>query len=357
MSQLYPARLIAFYLPQYHPIPENNQFWGEGFTEWTNVTKAKPLFPGHHQPKLPSDLGFYDLRVPEVRLAQVALAQAAGIEAFCYWHYWFGNGKRVMNSVFDEVLASKKPNFPFCLAWANESWTGVWHGMNNRVLIEQQYGGIKDFTDHFYTVLPAFQDKRYVKVEGCPLFLIYKPKDLPSAERFTNLWRELAVKEGLKGIHFVATYYEREQLKFGADAFVSSNPWSGKHGKASVNYVFNRAFETMGIPIPELFNYKRYVRLMMNERLSQYEYPVVVPNWDNTPRSKYRGKLFYNSSPQLYEQWLKTEILKLQNRPLEKRLVFLKSWNEWAEGNFLEPSRKYGHQYLEATRNALLNKK
>ena len=165
------ARAIAFYLPQYHPIKENDEYWGKGFTEWTNVVKSKPLFKEHQQPKLPADLGLYDLRVPEVRKQQADMARAYGIEAFCYWHYWFGNKKRVLERIFEEVLESGEPDFPFCLGWANESWSGKWHGMDDDIMLEQSYPSTADMVDHFYTLLPAFRDKRYFTVDGKPLFL------------------------------------------------------------------------------------------------------------------------------------------------------------------------------------------
>ena len=192
-----PPRLIAYYLPQYHPIPENDAWWGNGFTEWTNVAKAKPLFRGHYQPHIPADLGFYDLRVPEVREAQAALAREAGIEGFCYWHYWFG-GKRLLERPFDEVLASGKPDFPFCLAWANASWTGIWYGADDRILQEQTYPGLEDHRAHFEALLPAFKDPRYIRVDGKPLFMIFQPVDL-SADVIA-FWQQLALAAGLPGI-------------------------------------------------------------------------------------------------------------------------------------------------------------
>jgi lipopolysaccharide biosynthesis protein len=201
MSEIRP---IAFYLPQFHPIPENDEWWGKGFSEWTNVTKAKPLFEGHKQPHFPADMGYYDLRVPEVREQQAQLARDAGIEGFCYWHYYFGNGKRLLERPFNEVLKSGKPDFPFCLAWANESWSGIWHGASDRILINQEYLGLKDYEAHFYDLLPAFLDKRYIRVEDKPLFLIYNPTDLPDMQEFCDIFKNLAVKNNLKGIHLVA---------------------------------------------------------------------------------------------------------------------------------------------------------
>ena len=165
-------RLIAFYLPQFHPIPENDEWWGRGFTEWTNVAKAVPLFRGHYQPHFPADLGFYDLRVPEVREAQAAMAKAYGIEGFCYYHYWFGHGRRLLERPFNEVLSSGKPDFPFCLCWANDTWTGIWHGAPNKVLIEQRYPGVEDYKAHFYALLDAFRDPRYMTVDGKKIFII-----------------------------------------------------------------------------------------------------------------------------------------------------------------------------------------
>ena len=196
-------RPIAIYLPQFHPIPENDEWWGKGFTEWTNVVKAKPLFKGHEQPKFPGELGFYDLRVAEVREQQAELARKHGIEGFMYWHYWFA-GKRILERPFQEVLESGKPDFPFCLGWANETWKGTWHGLSeNKALIEQTYPGIEDHQKHFYAVLSAFQDKRYITVEGKPIFLIYRPFEIPEVGLLIQLWRELAVKNELKGIYFI----------------------------------------------------------------------------------------------------------------------------------------------------------
>lgn len=203
------ARVIAFYLPQFHPVPENDEWWGKGFTEWTNVGKARSLFPGHYQPKVPADLGYYDLRVSETRKAQADMAREYGIEGFCYWHYWFGNGKRLLERPFNEVLASGEPDFPFCLAWANESWRGYYHGIKAKeTLIDQLYPGEEDYIAHFNAVLPAFKDKRYITVDGKPLFMIYHPFDNQmEINTFIKLWRELAVQNGLEGIFFVGQTY------------------------------------------------------------------------------------------------------------------------------------------------------
>ncbi len=196
--------VVALYLPQFHPIKENDEWWEPGFTEWTNVTKAKPLYWGHHQPNLPSELGFYDLRVSETREQQAQLAREYGVDAFCYYHYWFGNGRRILERPFEEVLASGKPDFPFMLCWANETWSGIWHGLDNRILIRQAYPGPEDHKQHFKTLLPAFRDKRYLKVNGKPIFMVYRPEALPNPEEFCQIWRTLAIEADLPGMYLIA---------------------------------------------------------------------------------------------------------------------------------------------------------
>ncbi|MFM7439390.1 MAG: glycoside hydrolase family 99-like domain-containing protein, partial [Snowella sp.] len=220
------ARLIAFYLPQYHPIPENDEWWGKGFTEWTNVTKAKPLFKGHCQPNLPADLGFYDLRIPEVREAQAQLAKDHGIAGFCYWHYWFGKGKRLLDRPFSEVLKSGKPEFPFCLAWANHSWSGIWLGSPDKILIEQTYPGLEDYQDHFAAVVEAFADYRYLTVDGKPIFVIFEPYALPNPREFTQCWQQLSQQAGFPGIYFVGLSFSLSWNHFddGFAAFTSHPP-------------------------------------------------------------------------------------------------------------------------------------
>ncbi len=343
--------LIAFYLPQYHPIPENDKWWGKGFTEWTNVTKAKPLYKGHVQPKLPADLGYYDLRLPEVRQAQADLAQKYGLSAFCYWHYWFGNGKRMLDRPFNEVLKSSKPDFPFCLSWANQTWTGHWHGQGKEVLIEQKYGGIKDYESHFYEVLPSFSDKRYVKVEGKPLFLVYNPWDIPDPKEFTDCWRNLARKNGLVGIYFLAMDHHGNIDKYGMDA----STW---HEPVSYQYFPERYYKRWARKIgirenPKRIEYADFVKYTLNKKLAEYQYPIVVPNWDNTPRSQHNGLVFENSNPELFRKHLSKAIKLVEDRKSEQKLIFIKSWNEWAEGNYLEPDQQYGDAYLQVIKELM----
>ena len=219
------ARLIAKYLPQFHPIPENDRWWGKGFTEWTNTASAKPLFPGHEQPSIPADLGYYDLRVSESREAQAELARQYGIEGFCYWHYWFGGGKRLLERPLNEVLRSGKPDFPFCLGWANHTWSGIWHGAPDQVLMEQTYPGLHDVKDHFYAMLEAFQDRRYMKIDGRNIFCIYRMGELEEATLFFSTWRELAVKEGIPDFYFIGIAdYPWRMSDEGYDGFTTNPP-------------------------------------------------------------------------------------------------------------------------------------
>lgn len=347
------ARLIAFYLPQYHPIPENDKWWGKGFTEWTNVAKAKPLFRGHYQPHLPADLGFYDLRVPESRQAQADLAKEYGIEGFCYWHYWFGNGKRPLERPFNEVVNSTEPEFPFCLAWANDSWSGIWHGNPDRILIEQTYPGEEDYENHFYSLLKAFKDKRYILVNNKLLFLVYCPKELPNSKEYTDLWRRLADREGLPGFHFVGVSDGGwNPLENGFNAVVQDSPFASL---TNYNSLFFRLLIKFGLDTinknilkkPRIHHYKDLVDFLKNRKLEDIEYPLVIPNWDNTPRSGFNGLVLDKSTPELFEEMLKDAISLVKNKNIENNLIFVKSWNEWAEGNYLEPDKKFGFGYLE----------
>lgn len=352
------ARLIAFYLPQYHPIPENDEWWGRGFTEWTNTAKAKPLFKGHYQPHVPADLGFYDLRVPETRAAQAAMAREYGIEAFCYYHYWFA-GHRLLERPFNEVLASGEPDFPFCLCWANQTWTGIWHGAPRRILIEQTYPGPEDHRRHFEALLPAFLDKRYLKVDGKPLFVVYAPRELPDSARTTDLWREFAAKAGLPGL-FLAGEFWRENWDpkpHGFDAAILVNQWKWRYGTIGWDRPVEKALDKWARMrgMPRVVDYSRAVRDMVPDRRDGIEnYPCVIPNWDNTPRSGGNGLVFHGSTPELFRRHLRRALDRMRDVPREHRIVFVKSWNEWAEGNHLEPDLRDGRGYLDVVREEVM---
>lgn len=345
-------RAIALYLPQYHPIPENDMWWGKGFTEWTNMAKAKPLFPGHHQPNIPADLGFYDLRLPETRLAQAELAKKYGIEAFCYYHYWFA-GKRILERPFNEVLESNEPDFPFCLCWANQTWSGVWHGAPNSILIEQTYPGIEDHKHHFQYLLRAFKDHRYLKVDGKPLFVIFQPRELPDSLRVTDCWRELALAAGLPGLYLVGQHNGSNDWipkVAGFDAIYNvklPKPWSQKKGLVGYFKRITKEYLPF-LDFPSIHSYQKVVnKISFNQTKDVDTYPCVIPNWDNTPRSGTNGLVLYGSTPKVFRRHLQKSLDFVRNLPTERRFIFIKSWNEWAEGNYLEPDLRFGTQYLE----------
>jgi len=346
------ARLIALYLPQFHPIPENDAWWGKGFTEWTNTAKARPLFPGHYQPHVPADLGFYDLRVPETRAAQADLAREYGIEAFCYYHYWFA-GRRIIERPFNEVLVSGQPDFPFCLCWANQTWTGIWHGAADRILIEQTYPGVDDHRAHFETLLPAFRDRRHVTVEGKPLFVIYRPLEIPEIAKVARLWREMAVAAGLPGLYLVGAQQLADPAELGLDASTTGHlpdrrPWVSK--RRPIQWLRSKYREARGRPT--VYRYEDVIDQIWPEVVSGVvDFPCLIPNWDNTPRSGKNGLVLQHSTPDLFRRHARQVIERIRDRPRESNLVFIKSWNEWAEGNHLEPDLKFGRRYLEVLRD------
>lgn len=365
-----PVRVIAFYLPQFYPTPENDLWWGKGFTEWTNVGKAKVLFKGHFQPRVPADLGYYDLRVPEVREAQAQLAKDAGVYGFCYWHYWFGNGKRLLEKPFTEVLISGKPDFPFCLGWANESWElKMWDAKDvgkNKVLVEQKYPGAKDFELHFLSILEAFKDKRYITVDDKPLFYIYKPNSFKGIDKFIEQWQILARQHGIdKGLFFVGhtTNFNEynDLLNKGFDA-INVNPMS----RVSMNFEssqsffsknFNR-FYRLFFKKTTIFEYSQASKLFVIDEEDSIEnvIPTILPNWDHSPRSGKNAWILHNSTPKFFEKNVMAALDCIKNKNNENKIIFLKSWNEWGEGNYMEPDIRFKHGYLDSLKNALSNR-
>jgi hypothetical protein len=336
------ARLIAFYLPQFHPIPENDEWWGKGFTEWTNVSRAKPLFAGHYQPHVPANLGFYDLRVPEARQAQANLAKRYGIEGFCYWHYWF-EGKRLLERPFDEVLSSGQPNFPFCLAWANETWSRRWLGEDRDILLKQTYS-LEDDLDHIRWLMKAFADPRYIRVHGRPLFLVYKPFDFPDPVRTTETFRSECTRNGIPEPYLLGinAHRDSDSRVIGFDGNVDFEPQLG----VVPGYMED------GLTICDYAEARR----QMTSRQRNYPfYSCIFAQWDNTPRRGENGIVFINSTPEAFEVALRDIVQRALDKPHEERLIFLNAWNEWAEGNHLEPDLNHGLKYLEAIKRVNLS--
>jgi lipopolysaccharide biosynthesis protein len=339
---------MAFYLPQFHPIPENDQWWGEGFTEWTNVVKAKPLFPGHYQPHIPADLGFYDLRVPEVQQAQAEMARAHGIHGFCYYHYWFRR-KRLLEKPFEQMLRSGEPALPFCLCWANEPWSRRWDGRPHDVLQAQTYS-MDDDIEHIRSLLPALTDPRAITIEGKPVFVIYQAQELPDPARTVDIWREEVDRAGLPGLYLmtVETGWDAgwDATKVGFDAKVMFQP------QFSVLERVPRL--AVGPETLRVYDYEPAWRELLDPGAVSYKYfQTVCARWDNSARQGEKGVVLHRSTPKQYGEWLTTAISRVAGDPKDERLVFINAWNEWAEGCHLEPDQLYGREYLEATRRAL----
>lgn len=341
-------KLIAFHLPQFHPIPENDAWWGKGFTEWTNVTRATPRFPGHHQPQLPTDLGFYDLRLPEARAAQAELAREYGIHGFCYYHYWF-NGKLLLERPFEEILSSGEPDFPFCLCWANENWTRRWDGAEQEVLIGQNYNDDDDRA-HIQYLIRAFRDPRYIRVDGKPLILIYRARHLPDPKRSLTIWRNEARKAGIGELFICRVenfFNERDDPHaLGFDASVDFQPdWMAINDDNPSVVLADDHF---------VVDYRDLVETeLARPEVPHLRFPGVTPSWDNSSRRKKNAFIIADSTPEAYEYWLAETLRRIKDRPESQQLVFVNAWNEWAEGNHLEPDQKFGRGYLEATRRAL----
>lgn len=371
------ARVIAFYLPQFHPVPINDKYWGKGYTEWTNVAKAKPLYRGHYQPQIPADLGFYDLRVPEVSVEQAKLAAEAGIEGFCYWYYWFGRGKKILEMPIERMLASGSPDYPFCIGWANHDWSNKTWQKNSAhtkdiTFLKQEYLGEEDYRLFFDTVLPMFKDHRYITVDNKPLFYIFNPSEIPDLHHFIVLWQRFAKDAGLQGIYFVARVDASGKAKIYRDeAFINGareryNDVLNLGVDAINSYAFRRA-EVLATGYPKKL-YRAIRRKITGYALNKHDYqavmshlympedreenifPTITPRRDRTPRSGSGfGSLVYaDSTPEKFAQAAYEAVSLVDKKSPEHRIVFLDSWNEWGEGAYMEPDLKYGSKYLEA---------
>jgi lipopolysaccharide biosynthesis protein len=353
------AKLIAFYLPQYHPTPENDAWWGKGFTEWTNVTRSKPLFKEHYQPHLPSDLGFYDLRVPEARQAQADLARDYGIHGLCYYHYWF-NGRRLLERPFNDVLTSGKPDFPFCLCWANETWSRRWLGEEKNILIKQTYS-LEDDRHHSRWLVQAFADPRYIRRNGKPLFLIYRPHDLPHPEKTIEILRNTCLSHGIPEPHLVGVdahcpRFDYRQLGF--DETLRFEPQLGvlphflEDKSTFSKWVHNIKLGVNNSKL-KIYDYDLARQLMNQHSVDFPHIPCIFVAWDNTPRRGKDGIMIMNSTPEKFAAGLSKIVNSVADRPTDEQIIFINAWNEWAEGNHLEPDQKYGTQYLEAVKRVI----
>ncbi|BDM24255.1 glycoside hydrolase family 99-like domain-containing protein [Pseudomonas sp. LRP2-20] len=349
----FDPRLIAFFLPQFHPVPENDLWWGKGFTEWTNVSKAYPNFVGHYQPRIPADLGYYDLRLTEVLKAQAELAQRYGIHGFCFYYYWF-DGHRLLERPVEQLLLSDKPDIPFCLCWANENWTRRWDGMEQEVLMAQAHTD-EDDVAVIYDLMRFFKDDRYIKIDGRPLILIYRVTLFPDFAKTAATWRKVCREQGLGEIYIaMVESFELAQANtppsaFGCDAAVEFPPQGMAEIKPPSGAVVNPEFTG------NVADYRDVaVRYASRPAPGYTRFKGAMPGWDNTARRQHAGFCFEQATPGAFQAWLEESITDTREQNFgDERLVFINAWNEWAEGAYLEPDRRFGHTYLEAVSNAL----
>jgi len=349
----FDPRLIAFFLPQFHPVPENDLWWGKGFTEWANVSKAEPNFVGHYQPRLPADLGYYDLRLLEVLQEQADLAQRYGVHGFCFYYYWFG-GKRLLERPIEQLLQSDRPDIPFCLCWANENWTRRWDGLEKEVLIAQAHSDEDDMAV-IEDLIRYFKDDRYIRIDERPLLVIYRPTLFPDFVKTAARWREVCRERGVGEI-YIAMVESFELAKsgshpslYGCDATIEFPPGGLVKPKPPTGELLKPGFSGHSADYRELA-----VSYASRPAPGYTRFKGVMPGWDNTARRQEAGNCFEHSTPGAFQAWLEEAIAETREQHFgDERLVFINAWNEWAEGAYLEPDRRFGHTYLEAVRNAL----
>jgi lipopolysaccharide biosynthesis protein len=366
MSRAMPdtPKILAFVLPQFHRIPENDAWWGEGFTEWTNVRKAKPLYAGHYQPRVPADERYYDLLDPSVHEWQASLAREHGLHGFCYYHYWF-SGSRLLERPVSMMLSRGKPEFPFCLAWANEPWTRAWDGGEHQVLMPQSYGDEADWRIHFAHLLEVFRDPRYIRVDGKPMFLIYRSASIGVCAPMLALWRDLARQAGLPGVHIVGmvTGFDRDPRAEIFDAFAEFEPmYTIRHGlpywtrkrERWIRRLANAQWRFFGrvAHAPNSYDYATLWRMLAGRELPPRTYPGAFVDWDNSPRRGLeRGLVLRNFNGRSFAAGMRAQVRKARQAGAE--FLFVNAWNEWAEGAYLEPDQARGRFFLEAVRAAL----
>jgi glycosyl transferase family WbsX len=363
-------KIVAFYLPQFHQIPENDKWWGEGFTDWVNVKRATPLFDGHYQPRTPHpDIGYYDPSQPGVLEKQAKIAREHGIHGFCFYHYWF-DGKLLLEKPLERLLANPQIDLPFCICWANEPWTRAWDGKQANVLMPQHYGGEAEWTKHFEYLSRAFHDPRAIKVEGKPVILIYRIGNIPDANKMILHWKNMAMARGLPGLHVVAMLTgftdSREFEGCDIDAVCEFHPTYALKPMFR-DYFFNgnkiglylRAFKKF---LPFLKNvvttikYKDlWERILSLPKIHDTQYLGACVSWDNSPRKGAQGMILDGSSPSLFQYYLSKQVQRVLADRSQEPLLMINAWNEWAEGAYLEPDTMQNYKYLEAVRAVAIN--
>jgi hypothetical protein len=356
--QVLTLKIIAFYLPQFHTIPENDIWWGKGFTEWTNTRKAQKLFQEHYQPKEPLNDYYYDLTDANARRWQAEIAKAHGIYGFCYYHYWF-KGRRLLERPFNEVLNSGDPDFPFCLSWANEPWTRSWDGKNKEILMGQEYGEKQDWQDHFDYLVTAFKDNRYIKINNKPLFIIYRPSSIVHCNEMLEFWNQLAIQQGFDGMYFVQSYTSFDNTNFRAfQAKLEFEPMFTVRHDLPLNIqivryckkLLRKTFRKIipnGILLDKLDYDLIWSRIIGRKRHDDGKETFLgaFVDWDNSARKGENALIVTGGSPEKFSKYVEIQIEN--SKKLNSEFLFINAWNEWAEGTFLEPDKKYGFAYLE----------
>lgn len=364
------TKVIAFYLPQYHAIPENDAAWGEGFTEWTNVKKAEKAFNWHYQPKEPLNDNYYSLLDENTQIWQSELAQKYGVFGFCYYHYWFKNGKKLLEKPAENMLENKKITMPFCFCWANENWSKNWDGGNKEVIVEQDYGDESEWEEHFLYLLPFFKDERYITYDNKPVFIIYKPELIPEVEKMAEYFRKRAVEEGFDGLEIMVQFPEYKNVqkedKF-YDRYICFEPaYTSYFSLPTRKLVIRRVFGKIKRKLQSiLYKNNKFGCILVNyddcwrtilKRDNENGNLVrgAFTGWDNTARKR-SGFLYVGSNPKKFKKYFKKLVDKVRCEN-GMNAVFINAWNEWGEGAYLEPDKKHGYGYLEGIANAV-NKK
>lgn len=346
------AKVIAYYLPQFYPFKENDEWWGKGTTEWNNVCKAVPQYLNHYQPRIPGELGFYDLRLKENLKRQIELAKNYGVYGFAYYYYWF-DGKRLLDKPFDMLIENKDLDMPFCICWANENWTKRFDGTNQDVIMEQP-NTVESYKLVIHDMIKYLQDSRYIEIKGKKLIIIYRPSFIPDFEEVLTYWRKCCEEKGIGELHIMAIKENTADLNLidlGFNSIGEFHPGTIYKWCKDITSEMKYIREDFG---GQILDYRDIVE---NKKYFKYDFPelyrAVMPMWDNTARRNNKGMIFENASPTLYKQWLKDVIKESKNKKLEEKMVFINAWNEWGEGTYLEPDKKYGYAYLQATKEAV----
>jgi hypothetical protein len=353
-------KIIAWYLPQFHEIEENDKWWGKGFTEWNNVKTAVPQFKGHEQPRVPLNNNYYNLLDAQTQVWQSDLAQKYGIYGFCYYHYW-SKGKMLLEKPAENMLLNKDITIPFCFSWGNHTWRRTWGTYSKEVLWEQEYGDKEDWDAHFKYLLPFFSDERYIKEDNRPLFVIFQPENVHKLKKFTEYWNQLAIRHGWNGICFISQDTKCDVTKYKAlENFTYNIEYQPNRAKFELlnkpSNLFKRLVYKLNLPFAFLkitFDYDRLWNIILKQKpISEHAIPGAFVDWDNTPRYGKYGTVCLKMTPEKFEKYLSKQIWRAEN-VYKSQYIFLFAWNEWGECGYLEPDERNKYKYLEAVKNAV----